>query len=220
MVSNNSFVFAKIHFLSRTAKSLPVFYGFCRYLVLKTASGLMCASPFQKRHKRRKAHGDHDVSEWHRHRRGHFFLCACAERTSPFYPFSFSRLLLAAEKPPDAGHDKRESAPATISGCHVFPVLKPSCRAFARRGKGRQDRLKDKCRRKNTCKRKPCTHDNDACRTSVTAAWKRGFPLCPLRRALNLPRGALRHPQHFLLFLSASPASMPMFPCRHSRRHP
>ena len=54
-------------------------------------------------------------------------LYACAERTSPFYPFSFSRLLLAAEMPPDAGHGKRESAPATISGCHVFPVLKPSC---------------------------------------------------------------------------------------------
>lgn len=61
-------------------------------------------------------------------------LYACAERTSPFYPFSFSRLLLAAEMPPDAGHGKRESAPATISGCHVFPVLKPSCHAFAKPG--------------------------------------------------------------------------------------
>jgi hypothetical protein len=54
-------------------------------------------------------------------------LYACAERTSPFY-------LLAAEMPPDAGHGKRESAPATISGCHVFPVLKPSCHAFAKPG--------------------------------------------------------------------------------------
>lgn len=61
-------------------------------------------------------------------------LYACAERTSPFYPFSFSRLLLAPEMPPDAGHGKRESAPATISGCHVFPVLKPSCHAFAKPG--------------------------------------------------------------------------------------
>ena len=61
-------------------------------------------------------------------------LYACAERTSPFYPFSFSRLLLAAEMPPDAGHGKRESAPATISGCHVFPVLKPSCHGGRKAG--------------------------------------------------------------------------------------
>ena len=43
--------------------------------------------------------------------------------------------------PPDAGHGKRESAPATIPGCHVFPAPKPPCPAFARRGNGRQDRL-------------------------------------------------------------------------------
>ena len=43
--------------------------------------------------------------------------------------------------PPDAGHDKRESAPATIPVCYVFPALKPPCPAFARRGNGRQDRL-------------------------------------------------------------------------------
>ena len=36
--------------------------------------------------------------------------------------------------PPDAGHGKRESAPATISDYHVFPVLKPSCHAFAKPG--------------------------------------------------------------------------------------
>ena len=103
-------------------------------------------------------------------------LYACAERTSPFYPFSFSRLLLAAEMPPDAGHGKRESAPATISGCHVFPVLKPSCHAFANRAWQTRP-FEDMCRRQKTCNRKPCTHDNDGCRTSVTAAGKRGFPL-------------------------------------------
>ncbi|WP_238163675.1 hypothetical protein [Phocaeicola vulgatus] len=43
--------------------------------------------------------------------------------------------------PPDAGHDGRESAPATIPVCYVFPAPKPPCPAFARRGNGRQDRL-------------------------------------------------------------------------------
>ena len=44
------------------------------------------------------------------------------------------------------------------------------------------------------------------------------FPLS-VAPPFELPRGALRHPLYFPLFLSASPASMPMFPCRHSRRH-
>lgn len=69
-------------------------------------------------------------------------LYACAERSRPYLPILFFRLCLAAEMPPDAGHGKRESAPATISGCYVFLVLKQSWRAFARRGNGRQDRLK------------------------------------------------------------------------------
>ena len=55
--------------------------------------------------------------------------------------FSFFRFRCQPEMPPDAGHGKRESAPATIPVCHVFPALKPTCPAFARRGNGRQDRL-------------------------------------------------------------------------------
>ena len=54
-----------------------------------------------------------------------------------FFPSSFGQ----PEMPPDAGHDKRESAPATIPVCYVFPAPKPPCPAFARRGNGRQDRL-------------------------------------------------------------------------------
>lgn len=68
-------------------------------------------------------------------------LCACAERRRPSCHFFFFRLRCQPEMPPDAGHDKRESAPATIPVCHVFPVPKPPCPAFARRGNGRQDRL-------------------------------------------------------------------------------
>jgi hypothetical protein len=37
---------------------------------------------------------------------------------------------------------KRESAPATISGCCIFLVPKPSCPTFAGPGNGRQDHLK------------------------------------------------------------------------------
>ena len=147
-----------------------------------------------------------------------FLLYACAERTSPFYPFSFSRLFLAAEMPPDAGHGKRESAPATISGCCVFPVLKPSCPTFAGPGNGRQDHLKT----------------NAAGRTSASASHARmTMTLAGLlsRRHESVaflfsvaPPFCLSSwriaPSHTLsLFLPASPAGMPMFPCRHSRRH-
>ena len=103
----------------------------------------MCASPFQKRHKQRKAHDDHNVtsdtvtlpSSWA------LLLCACAERRRPSCHFFFFRFRCQPEMPPDAGHDKRESAPATIPVCHVFPAPKPPCPAFTRRGNGRQDRL-------------------------------------------------------------------------------
>lgn len=113
-------------------------------------------------------------------------LYACAERTSPFYPFSFSRLLLAPEMPPDAGHGKRESAPATISGCHVFPVLKPSCHAFAKPG------MADK-----TVWRHVPSAENLQPQAMHAWQWrlqdfchggrKAGLSPCPLRRPLNFP---------------------------------
>ena len=100
-------------------------------------------------------------------------LCACAERRRPSCHFFFFRFRCQPEMPPDAGHDKRESAPATIPVCHVFPAPKPPCPAFTRRGNA----FGGKCRRRNTRDRKPCPHDNDGHGTSVTAAGKRGFPL-------------------------------------------
>lgn len=66
-------------------------------------------------------------------------LCACAERPRPSYSFFFFRFRCQPEMPPDAGHGKRESAPATIPGCHVWPVFQPSCPAVANRSNGRQD---------------------------------------------------------------------------------
>ena len=123
-------------------------------------------------------------------------LYACAERTSPFYPFSFSRLFLAAEMPPDAGHGKRESAPATISGCHVFPVLKPVLPCFCQTGHGRQDRLK-------TCAvgRKLATASHARMTMTVAGLLSRrqesgAFPLS-VAPPIELPRGALRHPLYF-----------------------
>ena len=53
-------------------------------------------------------------------------LCACAERPRPSYSFFFFRFRCQPEMPPDAGHGKRESAPATIPGCHVWPVFQPA----------------------------------------------------------------------------------------------
>ena len=69
-------------------------------------------------------------------------LYACAERWGPSCHFPFFRFRWQPEMPPDAGHGKRESAPATIPVCYVFPASKSPCPAFARRGNGRQDRLK------------------------------------------------------------------------------
>lgn len=144
-------------------------------------------------------------------------LCACAERTSPFSSIFFFVSIWHGNA---AGYRtrKRESAPATISGCCVFPVPKPSCPTFAGPGNGRQDRLKT-----NAAGRTPANasharmtmtfagllsrrHESVAFLLSVAPP----FCLSPWRIA----------PSHTLsLFLPASPAGMPMFPCRHSRRH-
>ena len=122
--------------------------------------------------------------------------------------YFFSSSFGQPEMPPDAGHDGRESAPATIPGCYIFPVLKPSCPAFARRGNGRQDHLET-----SAAGRTPATASH-ACMTMTVAG-------LPSRRqesdAFPLTRCAALFT--FPLFLSASPSVWPMFPCRHSRRH-
>ena len=132
-------------------------------------------------------------------------LCACAERPRPSYSFFFFRFRCQPEMPPDAGHGKRESAPATIPGCHVWPVFQPSCPAVANRSNGRARPFSDRCRRRNTRDRKPCPHDNDGHGTSVTAAGKRGFPLS-VAPPFRFSCGALRHFTYFPLFLSVSPS--------------
>ena len=112
------------------------------------------------------------------------------------------------EMPPDAGHDGRESAPATIPGCYIFPVLKPSCPAFARRGNGRQDHLET-----SAAGRTPATASH-ACMTMTVAG-------LPSRRQESdaFPLDPLRRPFHFSPFPFRLSRCMPMFPCRHSRRH-
>lgn len=89
---------------------------------------------------------------------------------------------------------------------------------FCQTGHGRQDRLK-------TCAvgRKLATASHARMTMTVAGLLSRrqesgAFPLS-VAPPFELPRGALRHPLYFPIFLSASPASMPMFPCRHSRRH-
>lgn len=132
-------------------------------------------------------------------------LCACAERPRPSYSFFFFRFRCQPEMPPDAGHGKRESAPATIPGCHVWPVFQPSlpCRCQSEQWQARP--FSDRCRRRNTRDRKPCPHDNDGHGTSVTAAGKRGFPLS-VAPPFRFSCGALRHFTYFPLFLSVSPS--------------
>ncbi|MEO3535205.1 hypothetical protein ABG856_12250, partial [Phocaeicola vulgatus] len=76
------------YFLQRY-KTVPVFAKFPAILfrpqilssiifpVLKTASGLMCASPFQKQHKQRKAHDDHNVTSDTAIVADTSFMCLC-----------------------------------------------------------------------------------------------------------------------------------------------
>ena len=135
----------------------------------------MCVSPFQKRHKQRKAHDDHNVTSDTAIVMGTSFICLCRTDKSVLSIFFFLSSF-GSRNAAGCRARQRESAPATISGCHVFPVLKPSCHAFAKPAWQTRP-FEDMYRRQKTCNRKPCTHDNDGCRTSVTAAGKRGFPL-------------------------------------------
>lgn len=105
--------------------------------------------------------------------------------------------------PPDAGRGKRVPAFATIFGFLYFSCLQTDLSAISTPGNGWQARIPAMYRRRNTCNRKPCTHDNDGCRTSVTAAGKHSFPPLLLRRPLSFPvaRCAI-HPLPFPFRLS------------------
>lgn len=169
----------------------------------------MCVSPFQKWHKRRRVHDDHNVTSDTAIVVDTSFMCLCGTDESVFIPFLFR---LAVGNAADTGHGGCESTPVTVPVCCVFPVPKPFCPAVAGRGNGRQNRSGNKYRRRNTRTRKPCKHDNDGCRTSVMAAGKHSFPPLLLRRPCYFPwRVAPFHPLPFPFRLSMC---MPPFPCR------
>lgn len=143
-------------------------------------------------------------------------LCACAERRGP--SCRFLRFHWQPEMPPDAGHGKGESAPATISGRYILPVLKPSCPAFANRGNDKQGRFQT-----NVAGGTPATASHARMTMTATGLPSRRqesiaspfsvappFPLSPWRVA----------PSHtFPPFPFRLSKCMPMSPCRHSRRH-
>ena len=128
--------------------------------------------------------------------------------------FPFFRFRWQPEMPLDAGHDKRESAPATIPVCHVFPALKPTCPAFARRGNGRQDRLEA-----NAAGRTPAPASHVRMTMTVTGLPSRRqesrVSPCPLRRPFHFPPWRVA-PSHVLppfpFRLSKSMANVPMPP--------
>ena len=106
--------------------------------------------------------------------------------------------------PPDAGHGKLESAPATIPGCYVYPATKPSCPAFAGQGNGGQDRLMT-----NAAGGTPATASHARMTMTATGLPSRrqesvAFPLS-VAPPFDFPHGASRHSTLFSLFLSASP---------------
>ena len=125
-------------------------------------------------------------------------LCACAERPRPSYSFFFFRFRCQPEMPPDAGHGKRESAPATIPGCHVWPVFQPSCPAVANRSNGRQDHFQT-----DAAGGTPATASHARMTMTVTGLPSRrqeseAFP-CQLRRPFDFPvaRCAISHTSPF-----------------------
>lgn len=114
--------------------------------------------------------------------------------------------------PPDAGHGKRESAPATILGCNASIVLKPSCLAFAKLGKGRYDRLKT-----NVAGETPATASH-ACMTMTVVGLpsrrheSRAFPIIH-SIALYFSPWRVAPTSTLFLFLPASPH---VSQCSHS----
>ena len=155
--------------------------------------------------------------KWHRHRRGHFFYMLVQNGQVRFIHFLF---LVFFWQP----KCRRMQDTASVNlHLRLFPAVMSSLSsnrlAMLLPNRAWQTRpFEYMCRRQKTCNRKPCTHDNDGCRTSVTAAGKRGFPLVRCAALWTSPWRIA--PSSMLpLFLPASPASMPIFPCRHSRRH-
>lgn len=177
----------------------------------------MCASPFQKRHKRRKAHDDHNVTSDTAIVAGTSFMCLCRTDKSVFHPFSFFGSIWHENA---AGYRtrKRESAPATISSCCIFPVPKPSCPTFAGPGNSRQDHLKT-----NAAGRTPASASHARMTMTLAGLLSRRHESVAFLLSVAPPFGfspwRIAPSRTLSLFLPASPTGMPMFPCRHSRRH-
>ena len=130
-----------------------------------------------------------------------------------FHPFSFFGSIWHGNA---AGYRtrKRESVPATISGCCVFPVPKPSCPTFAGPGNGRQDHLKT-----NAAGRTPASASH--VRMAMTLAGllsrrqeSRGFPLvrCAALWIFPVAHRAIPLSFPFPFRLSSRYANVPMPP--------
>lgn len=136
----------------------------------------MCVSPFQKWHKQRKAHDDHNVTSDTAIVVGTSFICLCRTDKSVLSIFFF---LVFFWQP----KCRRMQGTASVNlHLRLFPAVMSSLSsnrlAMLLPNRAWQTRpFENMCRRQKTCNRKPCTHDNDGCRTFVTAAGKRGFPL-------------------------------------------
>ena len=122
-----------------------------------------------------------------------------------------------AENATSTGHAKRGSVLVTIFGYNA-PCRKTSLPSIADKATADNPVLRQ-CTTGGT----PVTASHARMTMTVAGLLSRrqesgAFPLS-VAPPFELPRGALRHPLCFPLFLPASPASMPIFPCRHSRRH-
>lgn len=152
----------------------------------------MCVSPFQKRHKQRKAHDDHNVTSDTAIAVGTSFICLCRTDKSVLSIFFFSSSFGSRNA---AGCRTRQAWICTCDyfrlSCLPCPQIVLPC--FCQTGHGRQDRL-------NTCAvgRKLATASHARMTMTVAGLLSRrqesgAFPLS-VAPPIELPRGALRHP--------------------------
>ena len=178
----------------------------------------MCASPFQKRHKRRKAHDGHNVTSDTAIVVGTSFMYLCGTDKSVLSIFLLFISLWTAGNAAGCRTRQARICICDYSRLFVFPVPKPSFPAFAGQGNGGQDRLKT-----NAAGGTPATASH-ASMTMTARDFRHGgrkavLSPCPLRRPLIFPVAHRAIPHSLFPFPFRLSKRMPMFPCRHSRRH-
>ena len=151
-----------------------LFFPITFYPLLKTVTVWCTEADFRNGTSRRKAHDDHNVINDTAIIVGISFYILVPDGQNRYCQFLFYHHHIAENT---AGCRTRQACPYVCDYFWLslfFPAFK-------------QVRFPAMRSRRNTCNRKPCTHDNDGYRTSVTVAGKRCFPPLSLRSPLSFP---------------------------------